>query len=324
MTSEIVAVTGANGFVGGRVLEHLTARGIDAVGLVRPGRTLDGSSSARREVGEWGERGLAAALDGVRVVVHAASVVHRPGAAASEHHEFNVVGTHALLTAARSRGVRRIVFLSTIKVYGEEPVGQIDESSSVDRQSPYASTKLMAEETLLEASQAGGPAAVVLRLSPVYGAGDKGNVRRVAMAIARRRFAVPGDGSTRKSVVHASTVAEAVLRAVRGDATGIFVLADREAPSMRELADTVARALGKRSPPAVPVPVALGAAALLKAVARLRGRESGVSPDLIRKSLRSTICSPSKFERAFALECHVELSEGIAEEVAWLRREGLV
>ncbi|MGH7295757.1 MAG: NAD-dependent epimerase/dehydratase family protein, partial [Polyangiaceae bacterium] len=163
-----------------------------------------------------------------------------------------------------------------------------------------------------------------LRLCPVYGAGDKGNVRRVAIAIARRRFVVPGDGGTRKSVVHASTVAEAVRLAATSDASGVFVLSDRVAPSMRELGDTIAAALGRRRPPSVPLPLVLSAAGALEALARLRRREPSISRELVRKSLRSTVCSPSKLERALGMECRVELRDGVAEEIAWLRRDRLL
>jgi UDP-glucose 4-epimerase len=324
MTSSKVAITGANGFVGGRVLAHLHDRGLDAIGLVRPNRRLSRYDLPRREVAEWSETALADALEGVQTLVHAASVVHRPGVSVAEHHAFNVGGTRTLLAVARARGVRRIVFLSTIKVYGEEPVGLIDERTPTGGPSPYASTKLDAERLLLDAAGDGGPTVTIFRLCPVYGAGDKGNVRRVTIAIARRRFAIPGDGSTRKSVVHASTVAEAVLRAIQRDTSGVFVLADREAPSMRELGDTIARALGRRSPPSVPIPLALGLAASLATLARLRGREPGTSPELIRKSLRSTACSPAKLEGALQMECHVDLRDGLAEEIAWLKRERLI
>ena len=235
MVSGLVAVTGANGFVGGRVLAHLRDQGIAAVGLLRKGRMLERPEWARRELADWSEAELRDGVDGVSAIVHAASVVHRSGATAAEHRAFNVDGTRALVAAARSRGVRRIVFLSTIKVYGEEPTGVIDEDTEVDSSSPYSATKIDAERILLEAGEHGGPSVVVLRLCPVYGAGDKGNIRRVTTAIARRRFVVPGDGSTRKSVVHASTVAEAVCRALESDARGVFVLSDRVAPSSRSL-----------------------------------------------------------------------------------------
>jgi UDP-glucose 4-epimerase len=324
MSSELVAVTGANGFVGRRVLAHLHGHGIPSVGVLRRGRELKRPEWVQRDVAEWSEATLYGALDGVNAIVHAASVVHRPGATAEEYRAFNVDGTRALVAAARSRGVQRIVFLSSIKVHGEEPVGVIDEDTALDLSSPYSATKVAAERLLLEAGRHGGPAAVVLRLSPVYGVGDRGNVRRVATAIARRRFVVPGDGRTRKSLVHVSTVAEAVRRAVTNDTSGVFVLADRVAPSMRELGDTIALALGRPPPLSVPVGMVLGAAAALEGLAWLRGREPSVSRELIRKSLRETVCSPAKVERTLGLHCHVDLREGIEEEIAWLQRERLV
>jgi UDP-glucose 4-epimerase len=322
--ADLVAVTGATGFVGGHILARLHGSGTAAVGIVRAGRRGSITASETRELPAWTQAALHGALDGVGAIVHAASVVHRPGAAAAEYESFNVEGTRALVAAARSRGVRRIVFLSTIKVYGEEPTGLIDEDTPTSRASPYSATKLDAERIILDAAERGGPSAVVLRLCPVYGVGDKGNVRRVATAIAQRRFVIPGDGSTRKSVVHVSTVAETVSRALLVDTGGVYVLSDRVAPSMRELGDTIAHALGRRPPLSVPVGVVLGAAAALEMLARVRGREGGVSRELIRKSLRSTVCSPTRVEQALGLKCHVDLRDGIAEEVTWLRRERLL
>ena len=65
-------------------------------------------------------------------------------------------------------------------------------------------------------------------------------------------------------------------------------------------------------------------AAVLERLATLRGREPNMSPELIRKSLRSTICSPARFESDFGLECHMDLAAGIEEEVRWMRESGLV
>jgi UDP-glucose 4-epimerase len=324
MLPQTIAVTGANGFVGTRVLAHLKAAGATAMGIVRSGRTLSVPDCTTREVDSWSESALARALTGVEAVVHAASVVHRPSAGIDEHRRFNVDGTRSLLAAMQTSGVRRVLFLSTIKVYGEEPAGTIDERTTPDRSSPYAATKLEAEEILLDSSRNGGPSAIVFRLCPVYGAGDKGNVRRIATAMARRRFVVPGDGSTRKSVVHASLVARAVERALSCPASGTFVIADREAPSIRELSDTIARTLGRRPPPRAPIPAVMAAAAAAAAWAWLRRREPSATPELIQKSLRSTVCSPALFERTFGMECRMPLEDGIAEEVAWLRREGLL
>ncbi len=270
----------------------------------------------RRDLGDWTEPNLRRALEGAEGVVHSASVVHRPGTPSAEYTRFNVEGTRALLEAARAAGVKRFVFMSSIKVHGEAPLGVIDEHTPVAAEADYARTKAEAERIVLTASDL---RPVVLRLCPVYGRGDKGNVRTVIRAIARRRFFVPGDGSTRKSIVHVSTVADVVRAATEKDATGVFVVADRHAPSMRELADTIAKLLGRGRPLSIPRPILRGTAELVGRAARAARIKTPVSGELIDKAMTSSVCDPSRVERELGVTCSVELEETLAEEIHWLR-----
>jgi nucleoside-diphosphate-sugar epimerase len=314
-----VLVTGATGFVGGYLALRLAAEGFTAIGLARSGAEGPG----RRVVRAWDEASLGEALRGVDVVVHAASVVHRPGAAMDEYRRFNVEGTRALAAAAKSQGVKRAVFLSSIKVHGEElPGGRIDETTPPSAEGGYAQTKVDAERILEENAAAGGPRVTILRLCPVFGRGDKGNVRRVITAIARRRFLLPGDGTTRKSIVHVSTIGDVVVAAIRKDKDGVFVVADREAPSMRELADTVASVVGARRPFSIPATALRAVAIPVEMAFRALGREPPVSRMLIAKSMLPSICVVDRTERELGVECHVDLRAAIADEVAWLRSEG--
>lgn len=270
----------------------------------------------------WSEHALRQALRGVRGVVHAASVVHRPGTPPADYTRFNVDGTRSLLAAARAEGVERFVFLSSIKVHGEHVSGVIDERTPVVPSAHYAETKAEAERLVADAREL---RPVIFRLCPVYGRGDKGNVRTVIRAVAHRRFVVPGDGSTRKSIVHVSTVAKIVAAsAVRGDVLGTFVVADREAPTIRMLANTVADLLGRRRPPSVPVPIVRAAAGVVSRVARGLGVSSTLSADLVEKSLLPSICDPSQVERELGVEAHVDLRWAIADEVDWLRSARLL
>jgi nucleoside-diphosphate-sugar epimerase len=155
----------------------------------------------------------------------------------------------------------------------------------------------------------------------VYGVGDKGNVRTMIRAIARRRFALPGDGSNRKSLVHVSTVADAALAACeRG--SGTFVIADHEAPSMAQLADLIARTLQAPRPWRVPAQLLYLAAGGCELGYRALRREPRIHRGLIRKSLLPSVCSPARAERDLQVDCHRDLQEAIAEEVAWLRSMG--
>lgn len=297
-------VTGATGFVGSHVVSALRAAGLEVRGV------------DRRTVPIWNEDTLRRALEGATGVVHAASVVHKPGTPGDEYTRFNVEGTRALLAAARDAGARRFIFTSSIKVYGEAPPGTIDENTPVAAEAHYARTKLDAERLVIEAAHL---RPVVLRLCPVYGRGDKGNVRTMIRAIARHRFVVPGSGSTRKSIVHVSTVADVVRAAAAGEAVGTFVVADTYAPSIRELADAIARQLGRRRPPSVPASLLRGVADLVGRAARLARVQTAISGELIEKSMTSSVCDPSRVERELAVNCHVDLDRALADEIAWLR-----
>lgn len=315
-----VLVTGTTGFVGGAILDEARARGMHARGLSRRARA--GSSSADDFVlPEWTEERLHDVVDGMDAVIHCASVVHRPGAPSEEYVRFNVEASRALAAACRARAVPRMVFMSTIKVHGETPVGTIDEGTAVAPESPYARTKLEAEQLLDHAAQSGGPELVTLRLCPVYGVGDKGNVRTMIRAISRGRFAVPGDGSNRKSLVHVSTVADVALAAcTRGQ--GTFVVADRDVPTVAQLSDMIAQAVDAGKPWRVPAPLLYFAAAGVEVGYRALRREPRIHRGLIRKSLLPSVCSPARAEHDLQVRCHRDLYEALGEEVAWLRSIG--
>jgi UDP-glucose 4-epimerase len=294
-------VTGASGFVGTHVMREL------------------GDNARRFDRDSWAD--LPQALEGAIGVVHAASVVHRPETPSEEYVRFNVEGTRKLIDAARAKSVRRFIFISSIKVNGEEPSGVIDERTPVIAELDYARTKAEAERLVLQASDLHP---VVLRLSPVYGRGDKGNIRTMIRAIHRRRFVIPGDGSTRKSIVHVSTVATAVRAATERDAEGLFVLADHKTPTIRELANTIARALGRPPPVAVPKSILRAVATSVGRVARSLRIKTAISGELIEKATTNSLCDPTRAERELEIDCHVDLDWAIGDEIAWLRSSDLL
>lgn len=294
------------------------ARHVPVLGLHRGA----GSASDQRFAGDWSRVALQSALVGATGVVHAASVVHKPSTPPDEYVRFNVDGTRALVEAARAVGVRRFVFVSSIKVHGEDPRGVIDEHTPTAAEAHYARTKAEAEKIVLAATDLNP---VVLRLCPVFGRGDKGNVRTVIRAIHRRRFVIPGPGTTRKSIVHVSTVANvARAAALENPVGGVFVVADRVAPSIRELADTVAASLGRRRPLSVPLPLVRAAANVVGRVARRLGRATSISSDIVDKSVKDSVCDPSRITRELGLDPHVDLRWAIDDEVEWLRNAGLL
>lgn len=314
-----VLVTGATGFVGSHLVHDARARGLTAIALTRRHTPELGE---QRVVPGWSVPALSKALENVDVVIHGAAVVPRSGEGDHSYTRFNIEETRNLIAACKAQGVRRIVYLSTIKVYGESSFVPMDEQTRVAPRGVYASTKLAAERLLAQAEREGGPELVVLRLCPVFGVGDKGSVRTMIRAIAQRRFAVPGDGATRKSLVHVSVVTAAAIAAVESKHKGVFVIADPVVPTVGQLSDMIARALGRRGPPHLPAAALYMSALGVEVAARCLGKGPILHRDLIRKAMLPSICNPARAEHVLGVNCHVDLAEALRAEVAWLRGIG--
>jgi 2-alkyl-3-oxoalkanoate reductase len=177
-----IVVTGATGFVGGRVTARLRARGDEVTAIVR--RTDDGLAAAgigQHLAALTAPDELRAALEGdhgpVDAIVHAAATA---GPELETVRRVNRDGTRAVVEAARAAGVRRLVHVSTTAVYDLDALGdvEVDEDAALVTSSswpagevvPYALTKAEAEAEVLEAA-AGGLSAQILRPPAVLGAG---------------------------------------------------------------------------------------------------------------------------------------------------------
>ncbi|MBC8143838.1 MAG: NAD-dependent epimerase/dehydratase family protein, partial [Armatimonadetes bacterium] len=214
--SMIALVTGATGCVGYALCEMLLAH--ESFGEVRVlvrGDLADVPTGCRVFVGTLDDADtLAAACRGADVVFHAAAQVHSPTAPASDFERVNVAGTSNLLHAATLGGISRIVYFSTVAVYGEAtPPEGITEDAPPAPVTPYAETKLRGEALVTDWARSTRSVGVVLRLATVYGARDRGNMARMADAVRCGRFVLPGSGANRKTIVAVETVAQIAVNA---------------------------------------------------------------------------------------------------------------
>jgi len=251
-TAPRFVVTGAAGFIGAALCRRLQETG-SVHAIVR--RAVEGPwhESSRLHLGD--DEVPPSLLEGVDVVFHLASKTHDVMGTANEdeYERVNVEGTASLLRAAGQAGVRRVVFLSSVKGMGEGGYDAQDETSVAQPTTPYGRTKLAAENLVLDGGLV--PEAVVLRLPLVYGPGVKGNLERMIDAIDRGRFPPVAVTSNRRSMVHVDDVVEAVMLAARHDAaTGrTFIITDGHPYSTREIYDTIRGALDK-APSRVSIP----------------------------------------------------------------------
>ena len=250
-----VLVTGATGAVGPAVVATLCSAGFRVRVLARrkpnPGELPSGVAFCQGDIRDLPT--LVAVSEGCHGIVHMAALLHivdvYPGLE-ERYKEINVRGTEHVVQAAMQAGVQRLVFTSTIGVYGASQGQVLTEASQPRPSSLYAYTKLKAEEHVLGAYRGNNPIGVVLRLAAVYGPRLKGNYLRLLQALARGRFVPIGPGRNRRTLVYDRDVAAAVLLALSHPraAGRIYNVTDGAFHTVSEIVAAISKALGKPPP----------------------------------------------------------------------------
>ena len=265
-------VTGGSGFVGRALVQRLSE--LDREFCIATRTTQRYATHKLVAVGDVGaSTDWSDALAGVDTVVHLAARVHVMRETAPDplaaFRRVNVAGTENLARQAAAAGVRRLIFASTIKVNGEATIdAPFTEDDTPSPRDAYAISKWEAEVTLRSIEAQTGLEVVILRPPLVYGAGVRGNFRRLLDAVARG-FPLPlGAVENRRSLLYLGNFVDAIIACLaHPSAAGrTFLLSDGEAISSPELAASIARVLGR---PARLVAVPPG---LIRAGATLLGR----------------------------------------------------
>jgi len=275
----LILITGASGFVGQALVRQLASEGHHHLrAALRPTAKLPADSSTLEKViieelapdTNW-----SAALEGMEAVVHCAARVHvmneTAGDPLSEFRRTNVEGTLALARQAQQAGVRRFIFISSIKVNGEEtqpgrPFTADDTPAPAD---PYGISKMEAEQALRELARNGTMEVVVIRPVLVYGPGVKANFLSMIRWLDKGiPLPLGGISSNRRSLVALDNLVDLICVCLsHPDAAGqVFLVSDGEDLSTTAMLRRISLALGK-SPflPSIP-------ASWLMLAARMMGR----------------------------------------------------
>ncbi|MFN3751972.1 MAG: UDP-glucose 4-epimerase family protein [Thiobacillus sp.] len=266
-------ITGAAGFVGRALCSRLAASGDAVVPAVRgksglPNEIVVGNLDASTD---WG-----LALAGCDAVIHLAARVHvMRDTAADPLARYRATNTEATLNLARQAaqaGVRRFVFISTIKVNGEGRDTPYRETDAAAPEDAYAISKWEAEQGLWQIARETGLEVVVLRPPLVYGPGVKANFRRLLDTVARGWPLPLGAIDNRRSLLYLGNFVDAIRVCVEHPAAAgqTFLLDDGEPVSTPALIGAVARAMGR---PARLLPVPVG---MLEFAGALLGKRAAV------------------------------------------------
>jgi nucleoside-diphosphate-sugar epimerase len=306
-------VTGATGFIGSHLVEHLRREGVAVVAGVRalPASPLAGVQYATFDMETPGAWALDA-LHGVDCLLHLAAHVHVMKQSVGDKQRFhavNVAATQALAERAADAGVQRFVFLSSIKVNGERTESR--PFTSDDTPAPeddYGLSKWNAEQALHEVGAKRDLSIAVVRPPLVYGPGVGANFRRLLSWVHAGVPLPLGSIDNRRSLVNVWNLLDCLLTVATDErASGrTWLVSDDEDVSTRQLVEMMGEAWGREARLwNVPVP-------LLRSMGRLarRGAEVARLVDSLQVDIGQTR------ER---LQWHprVSLEEGLARTAAW-------
>ena len=229
-------ITGATGFIG----RHLVQNG--CIAMVRKPSGFPEEVIANL----LDKKSLISACDGVETIIHCAGFSRETGKEnESQHWQINFEGTRNLLYAAQEAGVKKFVFLSTVKAMAHPGSDCAAEDWAGEPVGHYGKAKRAAEKAVLELNKSGLLETVILRPAMVYGSGRRSNLERLAKGIQAGWFPILPDTENRRSFLNIKDLIDAIwMVAKRSEANGkIYIVADTQCYSGRAICELIRASL---------------------------------------------------------------------------------
>lgn len=251
-----VFVTGGTGFIGGEVVRQLRDRGDEAVCLVRSPEKGAKLSALGCELvsGDLGDEGaLRQGVSGCDAVIHAAAMyeVGIPAKQRPVMWEANVAGTEQVMRVALEAKVARIVYVSTVGVFGNTHKQIVDETyknPETDFTSYYEETKLEAHKVVQRTIDTQDLPAVIVQPGGVYGPGDTSQVADLLEQFFAGRLPLLPFPELGICMTHVEDIAGGILLALDKGKLGESYVISGPATTMREAVETVAKVSGRKAP----------------------------------------------------------------------------
>ena len=303
-----VSVLGGAGFIGTALCRRLFSEGVDFQIIdLKPSRSFPDRSIVA-DIRD--SNALHTHMDG-DVIVNLVAV-HRDDVTDSRaYYDTNVDGTGVVCKVAEEKGINRIVFTSSVAVYGFAPVGT-GEDGKIAPFNDYGKSKYQGEE-VLRAWRNRSPAnrgLVIVRPTVVFGEGNRGNVYNLLNQIARGQFVMIGSGKNRKSMAYVENVAAFLQQAIESKCNdGMFNYVDTPDMDMNTLVSQVRHKLFGKSGVGIrlPYPVGITIGKVADVITRYSRKKLPVSSIRVRKFCGDTAFSSAKgtldnFVPPFALQ----------------------
>ena len=313
-SGKISVVTGANGKMGKQLIKQLLKRGDTVRALVkRKEMILELPTGVIPFLGDISDaKALGALCSGADYVFHLAAIVSAYKAATQEIMRVNVEGTRNMLEACEAGGVKHVVFMSTVDVYGHVRHDLLKEDSKLDPKDRYGLSKVLAEEEILK--YVDRVPFTIFRSAQIYGEGFEYYFFRVFRAIKEQKAYLIGDGKNKLNLIYVSDVINAMLLAVASKESRyqIYNLTDGNTHTQEQLFNLAADLLG------VPRPSRHIGRLIVKLVAKQRN----IDVDELRFLTSNRNIDTSKIREQLGFAAKVKVEDGAKEFVKEFLAEG--
>jgi dihydroflavonol-4-reductase len=319
-------ITGASGFVGSHLVDHLLSKGVPVRALLR------GASSTRwlpdhhdllqtHRASLHDSAAIEKALAGVTTVYHLAAVTSAPRR--SDYFDANVGGTKTLLAAVKQHAPEATFVLCSSQAAAGPSRGGVPltEKDEPHPQGPYGESKLAAERATLQS----GLNTVIIRPPTVYGPRDRDILEMFRWA-ARGLAPLVGSHEQRLSIVHVEDLVAAFAGAPRARSGAVYFITDGRTYTRDELLIAIDKAVSRESRRIhIPIPLAMSFAHVSRVAARIARFKPLLTPERIRDFCAiNWTCDDSLARRELGYESRIGIDAGMALTADWYREQGWI
>lgn len=248
-----ILVTGANGCIGNVLAKHLIDSGHEITALAIDANDIDKIKKFDNLKIVFGDICNKKQMEAIfiaspfQVVIHLAGIVHKSEATLKQCMAINCEATAHLFELSKKNNVAQFVFASSIAIYGDDWVGVLNEASPAHPETPYAISKLKAEE-YIQRNHFNSIKYTIIRPATVYGKYDKGNINKIYSIVKKGIVPVIGDGTNIKRFVYVENLADGITKTLMNPVAynEIFIIADKKSYSVNEVIAEIAKVVNKK------------------------------------------------------------------------------
>lgn len=311
-----ITLIGASGFVGTRLLEKINTK-YSCANLDKHNSNFYPEITHIADVRNRDE--IQQKFTGQDLVVLLAAEHRDDVSPTSLYYDVNVQGMRNVLDAMEANGIKRIIFTSSVAVYGLNKVNP-NEGHSVDPFNHYGESKWQAEQVLQEWYKTHSDWNInILRPTVIFGERNRGNVYNLLKQIAGGKFLMVGAGNNKKSMAYVGNIVAFIQFLIEEKTNGynVYNYVDKPDFTMNELVSVVGKVL-KKQIPSIKIPYSLGMLAGygFDLLAKISGRKLPVSSVRVKK-----FCATTQYDATAAHSCGFEapfsLEQGLAQTLEY-------